>query len=540
MLKKASLLSICLICILVSVSFAQTYLNNNVKPLTKPVSKALSVKNTKLDDAPAKRGLTNDLELLSIEPQYAFVGKAYSPIVSVVNNGTATQSAYEVTLSDGIAYNETISGTLELAQSETTNLNFPQWIPESTEQSLLATVILLDDEFADNDTMTFNQVVELTYDKGYSYGFDAYGPNTNFFVRTNIETGETEPLMEKDNTDFITCGDYFDSVIMAIDYGNYVYYVNGDGMHYQIGHLDILSVTGLARDVVSDVTYLSAAEGTSSYLYVLDDNLTTTYIGMISSTLIIGIACDANGDLYGIDMGTDNFVSINKSTAEYTEIGNLGIDLNYAQDIGFDRVTNQLYGGLYSSFGGWYTIDTETGLASLISEVNRELTMVAIVPGDWISVGFTVDDGVNLIEGASILIDETELLTDVDGFAQILLTSGEYPYSVAFEGYETFEGTVLVEDTPLDIDVSLNLVNSIEQTASTMNIYPSPVQSVLYVNSDIPFEFAIYDLTGKLLVKDANVQLKKEIKLDALSPGIYLLKTISADGTQQVKKFIKE
>lgn len=538
--KITALLSACLLFLLASVSFAQNSVQIKSKSFHADKQHQVSIEKAFLTKAVQNRGLTNDLAISSIEPQYAFVGKPYSPSVSIENTGAANQTTYEVNLSDGVSYDETISGTVELSQSQITSLSFPSWTPASADQTLLATVTLVGDEFADNDTMTFAQVIELSYDQGYSYGFDAYGENTNFFVRTHILTGETTPLMEKAGTDFIVCGDYFDNAIMAIDYANDVFYVNGDGMHYQIGHLETTSVTGLAHDVVNDVTYMVAVDGTASYLYSLDENFNATSIGYISSTLIIGIACDSNGDLYGVDMGTDNLVSIDKTTAEFTVVGALGIDLNYAQDIGFDRATNQLYGGLYSSFGGWYTIDVETGLANLIYNVNREMTMVAVVPGDWYLASFQVDDGVNPIQGASISINSTELLTDVDGHAETYLLGGSYPYAVSFEGYETYEGNVLVEDISVDVEVSLSLISSLEQNASNLNIYPNPTKDIFYVDADLPFEFEMYDLTGKLLLKDTNAQMQKEININAFSSGIYMLKIHSVDGAEYVHKLVKE
>ncbi len=59
-------------------------------------------------------------------------------------------------------------------------------------------------------------------------------------------------------------------------------------------------------------------------------------------------------------------------------IGSLGVDINYAQDIAFDRTNNILYGTLYTSSGGMYTINTTTGVATLIASIEAEVDGLAI------------------------------------------------------------------------------------------------------------------------------------------------------------------
>ena len=53
-----------------------------------------------------------------------------------------------------------------------------------------------------------------------------------------------------------------------------------------------------------------------------------------------------SGELYGITL-SDELVKINKETGAGTVVGPL-VDLNYAQDIAFDRDFDILYGTLYS------------------------------------------------------------------------------------------------------------------------------------------------------------------------------------------------
>ena len=112
--------------------------------------------------------------------------------------------------------------------------------------------------------------------------------------------------------------------------------------------------------------------GAGSYLYKLNEDLTTDSLAEVwASGLLIGIAGDGNGTLYGVTLGlTDDLLySYDIASGTLTEVGALGLNLEYAQDIGYDRGTDQLYGTLYTTEGGFYSIDVSTGAATLVTGV---------------------------------------------------------------------------------------------------------------------------------------------------------------------------
>ncbi len=140
--------------------------------------------------------------------------------------------------------------------------------------------------------------------------------------------------------------------------------------------------TGIAYDAGEGTCYVSAY-GSNSSLYRL--NLTTyeaTLVGPINNGIIIGIASDGAGKLYGVDIADDFLYSIDVASGSGTRVGSgLGVDINYAQDIALDPSTGRLYGGLYSTNGGLYSIDTQDGTATLIGNLtNTEITGFAIAP----------------------------------------------------------------------------------------------------------------------------------------------------------------
>jgi hypothetical protein len=140
-----------------------------------------------------------------------------------------------------------------------------------------------------------------------------------------------------------------------------------------------LSWVGFTWDKTTNNVYLVGYKDGKSILYTLNLNdLTTTFIDTIGEYLMIGIAANNEGILYGIDMINDSLYIIDKTTAQATSVGALGINIAYAQDICIDRSTNTLYGTLYTDHGSLYTINTSTGAATEILNYQDEFTMCAL------------------------------------------------------------------------------------------------------------------------------------------------------------------
>ncbi|TVQ17813.1 MAG: T9SS C-terminal target domain-containing protein [Bacteroidetes bacterium] len=143
----------------------------------------------------------------------------------------------------------------------------------------------------------------------------------------------------------------------------------------QTGH----TMTGLAYDVTTETLFASAITGGNSYLYSLNiSNGEATLVGQIGSGVIIGIAADGLGNIYGISLSNNSLYSINRITGAGTLVGGLGININFAQDIAFDRDNNILYGTLYTNVGGLYTINVENGDATRVGFLYTELAGLAI------------------------------------------------------------------------------------------------------------------------------------------------------------------
>lgn len=127
--------------------------------------------------------------------------------------------------------------------------------------------------------------------------------------------------------------------------------------------------TGLAVDPNTGIMYASAY-GAANNLYTLNPATgARTLVGQITNAgLIIGIAINAAGEMYGLDLA-DVLVRINKATGAGTVVGSIGFDANYAQDLAFDLENNVLYIAAYNnatSRGELRVADTTTGNTTLI------------------------------------------------------------------------------------------------------------------------------------------------------------------------------
>jgi hypothetical protein len=171
-------------------------------------------------------------------------------------------------------------------------------------------------------------------------------------------------------------------------------YSNGDLWEIDPSNGDMTSIggggaglNGLAFNPVTEELY-----GAASYdLYEIDiDNGAQTHIGAFGGTsVMIGIAFDSNGVLYGWDVMDDKLWTIDTSTGAATEVGPLmagaqSLNLLYAQDGAFDYETDTLYLTAWTvsptSSGNLYECDEDTGDCTLVGahEGGMEITASAI------------------------------------------------------------------------------------------------------------------------------------------------------------------
>ncbi len=144
------------------------------------------------------------------------------------------------------------------------------------------------------------------------------------------------------------------------------------------------SWTGLTIDPSSDDFYAS----TGTELYSIDpatgdDTLIGTFGG--GSSIMIDIAMNPDGDLYGHDMSTDSIYQIDPATGAATLVGATGFDASYAQGMDFDNGDGILYIFLYIGSGAnvYGTVDLATGVVTALATDNPtgEFEGAIMLPG---------------------------------------------------------------------------------------------------------------------------------------------------------------
>jgi len=144
-----------------------------------------------------------------------------------------------------------------------------------------------------------------------------------------------------------------------------------------------VGLNGLAYDLTTGIMYGCGDAYQNLYIVNMSSGAQTLVGPFNTGGLMIGIAFDGEGNLYGEDLN-DNLYSINPLTGAATLIGPLGINIDFAQDMAYDITRNVLYLSAYvvnpPIGGALYTCDVTTGYCTLVGNFqgSAEITGFAI------------------------------------------------------------------------------------------------------------------------------------------------------------------
>lgn len=197
----------------------------------------------------------------------------------------------------------------------------------------------------------------------------------------------------------LTAGAFVDedfTTLYAIDY--YTYHLLAidirSGTTTLVGTAELqngagINWSGMAWDASTGTLYGTAfgqtRTGFSAFLYKIDPvTAATTLVGPINGigdpangTLVVDIAIDSDGLMYGVDLIADDFVAIDKSNGTAAVISSLGFDANYAQGLDFDAYTGTLYYAAFNNSTGeaeMYTINQANGALTLVAPIGADPT----------------------------------------------------------------------------------------------------------------------------------------------------------------------
>jgi len=310
-------------------------------------------------------------------------GTIITPKAVIFNTGTNAETVnMQFVINDGTTdvYTSTVTGHA-IASGDIDTITFtPDWTANVVGSYTATCYFTTTDGNAANDTLT---KAFLVSDPIWGFAVNAYDPDEIIPegpVKVNLATGEIIPIGSNTVTDLIPGADFIRGDWYASNYDteSLITIDTTTGNLTTIGNLGLV-MNGLAYDATTDKLYGCTYDGSAnSILYEINYYTgTCTQIGTISAGIIIGMAANSHGNLYGINISDDALYSIDKTTGTGTLIGALGYNLNYAQDIAFDKDNDKLYGTLYATEGLLCEIDTTSGAVTVYNTTPCELTGLA-------------------------------------------------------------------------------------------------------------------------------------------------------------------
>jgi hypothetical protein len=233
-------------------------------------------------------------------------------------------------------------------------------------------------------TVNSNSVINKNICNGkICYGYQVY-PNPDLIISFDLDNPETLNIIGNPITsDKIAGGTWVDGEWWCCEYSSIgnskiwtINHINGDMT--LIGESGV-GLNGLAYDDSTNTMYACS----STHLYSID--MQSGYAIMIGSfdisgCVLVGVACDGYGKMYGEDLHTDSLYSINPTTGDTTLIGYFGLDLNYGQDIAFDKETGICYLSAFTvhngNEGALYTCNITTGSTTKIGKFGSVPTQI--------------------------------------------------------------------------------------------------------------------------------------------------------------------
>ncbi|MFP4447131.1 MAG: Ig-like domain-containing protein [Bacteroidales bacterium] len=280
----------------------------------------------------------------------------------IQNDGINDQTSVEVTFE--INGDQVGTATVdELTYQEYETVTVPWTAPDEPGSHTLK-VFVSDDDNNDNNSVT-KEIWSLKEQNSFVMDLN----DEELLSMTLPDAQEIEVIGA--NTTLLYAGTWALGKWYAVSDENALLTVDtATGTRETIGTLELNSVTGLAYDWNSNTMYAMTydADNEVSKLYTVD--IETAEVEQVGSGTTPGIninlACDLEGNLYSMNLD-DKLYEISSSAGAGTEVGDLGININYAQDMEFDHANGDiLYATAYTSEGGLYTINTETGEANLL------------------------------------------------------------------------------------------------------------------------------------------------------------------------------
>lgn len=327
---------------------------------------------------------SDDLAATNISPQFAFVGDAMFPEVSIRNTGTVVASSYSINLKINFnateVYNENrtfIAQPLQPATDKTIVFSVPFSVAAAGNYEMKATVIMANDINPSNDTISASLIA--TSVPPYNHFAYAVNVDDKSFNAVDLTSGVLDSIAFFDVMDFPMSFEFIDDILYVFRISGKVDIVFSDGTLMPVGTINGMPSSPMAATYseLENKIYVIGFNDTVSTLYELDINtLQAIQVGVCGTGVFIAIEATPSGALYGVNMSDDQLYSIDRFTGTTTLIGSTGLALSFGQDVSWSNNSATLFGMLFDeTYGGIFgTFDISNGSFTSIS-----------VPGDQIA-----------------------------------------------------------------------------------------------------------------------------------------------------------
>jgi len=335
--------------------------------------------------SPAK----HDLEISTVKPAYFESDSTVIPKVTVLNSGDYSESEFDVVLSDGSNYRDTINVSFALAEGNSYEVTFPEWLPVDATYTLTAEVILDGDADESNDILSQEcKVIDTRIAYAMLFNGSSYFGRLNVPMNTFTEISSVTQLQGMTWKDDVLYAISFSGIFGTVDIETGAFSTIGS-----IG-ISVSFCTALNCDPVTGKIYLSTLSGGypsfTIGLYTIDPatGMATLVANSSHMSCAAQFAFDNNGNLYAAEHypgENGKFYSVDKTTAEMTLIGDVGgiISSNF-QPLTWDFHNNIMYlqasKGSNGNMQGTYQMNLETGKATLVGEPYDKQIISMVIP----------------------------------------------------------------------------------------------------------------------------------------------------------------
>jgi hypothetical protein len=192
-----------------------------------------------------------------------------------------------------------------------------------------------------------------------------------------------------------------------------------------------------------------------------------------------------------------------------------------------------------------YTVDAlgyvEANGTVVVSGVNQTVDIVLQVPQFLVTFKVKADSETPIAE-AEIAINDETITTDVLGEASILLTNGNYSFTVSKENFQSITDNLTLEDEALEIEILLIPTGISDNAIPFASLYPNPTNGSFSIN--VPsvsgnVAVSIYSVTGSLVMSKLVPQNSGRIDMNISQPkGVYYITLTLEDGKVQTLKLV--